>query len=165
MPNLKLFLLGPPRIELDGRPVDIARRKAVALLAYLAVEGQARTRDQLAALFWPDYEPEGAYAYLRRAIWELNKALGKGWLESDREKVGLAPEATLWLDVSNFEARLGRDPAGLAVAISLYRGEFMAGFTLRDAPDFDMWQRFMAERLARMMAQALDPTAAFISSS
>ena len=40
MPQLSLFLLGPPRLELDGEPLDIGRRKAVALFAYLAVTGE-----------------------------------------------------------------------------------------------------------------------------
>ena len=34
MPRLSLILLGPPRLELDGEPLDIGRRKAVALFAY-----------------------------------------------------------------------------------------------------------------------------------
>ena len=37
MPSLKLSFLGSPQIELDSAPVQIERRKAVALLAYLAV--------------------------------------------------------------------------------------------------------------------------------
>lgn len=38
MSNLALFLLGPPRIERDGEPVEILRRKAMALVVYLAVK-------------------------------------------------------------------------------------------------------------------------------
>jgi hypothetical protein len=41
MSRLALYLLGPPRLELDGEPVEIGRRRAVALLAYLAVTGAA----------------------------------------------------------------------------------------------------------------------------
>lgn len=164
MPTLKLFLLGPPRFDLDGRPVEIGLRKAVALLAYLAVDGQAHSRDQLASLLWPDYEPVHSYAYLRRTIWKLNNVLGKGWLDAGREMVGLAAEQPFWLDAAEFEALLvaendGREvPAdidGLATAVSLYRGEFMAGFSLSDAAEFDMWQRFTAESLRARYTQAL----------
>ena len=38
MPRLDIYLLGPPRVELDANELDIPRRKALALLAYLAVE-------------------------------------------------------------------------------------------------------------------------------
>jgi len=34
---LALYLLGPPKVELDNAPVVIDRRKTLALLAYLAV--------------------------------------------------------------------------------------------------------------------------------
>lgn len=44
MSTLALYLLGPPRLELDGEPVQIGRRKAVALLAYLATEGGRHSR-------------------------------------------------------------------------------------------------------------------------
>ncbi len=164
MPKLKLFLLGAPSFELDGQPADISRRKAIALMAYLAVEGQPHTRDDLATLFWPDYEPAQSFAYLRRTLWAINKALGKGWLDADRDQVEVVAAETLWLDVAAFEAALdgGRPdrPAAdertrLAAAVSLYKGDFMAGFSLADAPQFDMWQRFTSERLRRQYGQAL----------
>ena len=39
---LRLFLLGPPRLEADGATLPISTRKAMALLAYLAVTGQGQ---------------------------------------------------------------------------------------------------------------------------
>ena len=66
--RLALFLLGPPRIELDGEPVRIQRRKAVALLAYLAVTGRSHSRDALATLLWPEYDQSSARAGLRVAL-------------------------------------------------------------------------------------------------
>ena len=56
MSRLALYLLGPPRLELDGEPVEVPRRKAVALLAYLAVTGGHHSRDSLATLLWPEYD-------------------------------------------------------------------------------------------------------------
>ena len=37
MSYLALYLLGQPRVELNGEELHIGRRKATALLAYLAV--------------------------------------------------------------------------------------------------------------------------------
>ncbi len=54
MSRLELSLLGSPRIELDGSVVEVDTRKATALLAYLAVTGEAHRRDALAALLWPE---------------------------------------------------------------------------------------------------------------
>jgi hypothetical protein len=81
MSRLALFLLGPPRIELDGEPIHIARRRAVALLAYLAVTAGSHSRDSLATLLWPEYDQSRARAALRRTLSELNSALGWGMVD------------------------------------------------------------------------------------
>ncbi|HWQ13722.1 MAG TPA: AAA family ATPase [Roseiflexaceae bacterium] len=167
MPRLNLYLLGAPRVERDGAPVEVDTRKAIALVAYLAVTDQPHSRDALAALLWPDYDQAHARATLRRTLSALNKALGGEWLDAGRETVSLRRE-DLWLDVEEF----GRCVAGcarhspgqdcdaclrpLAEAAGLYRGDFMAGFTLRDSPSFDDWQFFQGESLRRDLAGALE---------
>jgi hypothetical protein len=65
--RLTLRLFGPPRLELDGAPVETDRRKALALLAYLAVTKQSHSREALAALFWPDYDQSRACRALQIA--------------------------------------------------------------------------------------------------
>ena len=65
MSHLALFLLGPPQIKLDNTPIEFDRRKAVALLAYLAVTGETHSRDTLATLLWSDYDQQRARAALR----------------------------------------------------------------------------------------------------
>ena len=72
MSELKITLLGMPRIELNGEPVGTDRRKAVALLAYLAVTAVPHSRELLAAMFWPESDQSRAFAYLRRTLWEIN---------------------------------------------------------------------------------------------
>ena len=57
MSHLSLFLFGPPRLELDSAPVELRRRKALALLAYLATTRQPHSRDALATLLWPERRP------------------------------------------------------------------------------------------------------------
>ena len=41
MAHLKLFVLGQPRLESDGKPIELNLRKALALLVYLVVSGQS----------------------------------------------------------------------------------------------------------------------------
>ena len=125
MSRLEIALLGPPEIKIDGHPGKTDRRKAIALLAYLAVTRKAHTRDHLAALLWPDHEQDSAYAYLRRTLWELNQMLGKGWIEADREHVSLAPAPDLWLDTAAFQEFIHAQSGGVATlsgAVALYRG-------------------------------------------
>ncbi|MCB0193635.1 MAG: AAA family ATPase [Anaerolineae bacterium] len=161
MPQLSLYLFGSPRLELDGKPVDIRRRNVLALAAYLAVTGRRHSRDALAALFWPEYDASRAKAALRRILSTLNTALAGDWLDADRETIGFADEQAIWVDVLQFQTCL-RDtkdkPAALsalAEAVSLYHDDFLAGFTLRDSPAFDEWQFFQSEELRRDLARAL----------
>src|SRR4029453_10193984 len=106
MAALRIALLGPPRVELDGEPIQVDTRKAIALLAYLAVAPERHGRDVLAELLWPDHDQEHARGALRRTLSTLNKALGAGWLAADRTTAGL-PDAGFWLDVAEFERLLG----------------------------------------------------------
>ena len=50
---IAIRLLGPVDIRVDGAPLSVDTRKAVALLAYLAVTGRPVSRESLGALLWP----------------------------------------------------------------------------------------------------------------
>ncbi len=170
MGALKVSLLGSPQIEQDGKPVAFDTRKATALLAYLAVTAQAHSREALAALLWPEHDAQRAYANLRRTLWSLNRGLGKEWLDIDEDTVALSRAEDLWVDIEAFHDRLarcqthGHGPSetctecttALTAAVELYRGDFLAGFTLRDSPPFDEWQFFQAETLRGELASALE---------
>ncbi len=170
MAELKLWLLGAPRLERDGVPLKVARRKAVALLAYLALTGGAQRREALAALLWPDYGEAEAHAYLRQALWALKQALGPEQIEAERETVCLVRNADFELDVDEFRRLLALCQThghaaqevcpsclvSLGQAITLYRDDLLAGFTLPDAPDFDEWQFFQRESLRRELAEVLE---------
>ncbi|MDX1415295.1 MAG: hypothetical protein R3293_13955, partial [Candidatus Promineifilaceae bacterium] len=101
MADLSLFLLGPPRVELDGAPLEIGRRKALALLFYLAISGEPQPRDTLATLLWPASSQQNARKALRRDLSELNMALEGNWIIADRENIGL--RGGYWLDVKDFQ--------------------------------------------------------------
>jgi DNA-binding SARP family transcriptional activator len=178
LPRLTIALLGPPRVEQDGTPIAVDTRKAIALLAYLALGDDAgASRSTLAALFWPDVDQSRAHAALRRTLSTLHKALAGAWLRIDREQIALPRTADVGIDVFEFQARLeawrahghpapmvcDRCLAALAEAAALYRDDFMAGFTLRDSPGFDDWQFFQAEALRRGLASALERLVAGLS--
>ena len=173
MPQLTIRLLGAPGIARDGAPVAVDTRKATALLAYLAVTGRSHAREALAALLWPEYDDEHARAALRRTLSTLRAALGEPYMAIDRETVGLIPGTGLWVDVTEFRARLAAcrthgHPAAdvchaclapLAEAAALYRDDLLAGFTLRDSAEFDDWQFMQAETLRGELGEALEKLA------
>jgi DNA-binding SARP family transcriptional activator len=170
MSRLALYLLGPPRIELDGEPIYIGRTKAVALLAYLAVTGTPHSREALATLLWPESTPSRARASLRRVLVTLRNALGEDWLDIQPDSVGIQLDAGLKLDVATFRDWLAACQAHdhppeqvcpdcvplLAAAVELYQDDFLAGFTLPDSLAFDEWQFFQAEGLRDELVGALE---------
>jgi DNA-binding SARP family transcriptional activator/predicted ATPase len=168
--DLSITLLGAPQINRDDVPVKVDTRKAIALLAYLAVNDQAHTRDSLAAFLWPDYDQTRARAALRRTLSTLNKALAGHALEITRETVRLVEDESLWVDVIQFNRKIDAVAThthtsidacstcltDLTDAIALYQADFMAGFTLRDSVNFDDWQFLQSENLKRQLASALE---------
>ena len=155
-PGLRLALLGSPLAEVDGAPLAVDTRKAVALLAFLAVEGGAHRRDTLAALLWPDADAARARAALRRTLSTLRRALGGGHLVVAGELASLDPTG-VDLDVDRFrELAATGAVAELEAAVRLHRGPFLAGFGLRDSVAFDDWQSLVGDRLARELGTTLD---------
>lgn len=141
-PRTQLFLFGLPRLLHEGQPLALDRRKAMALLTYLAVKGQTHSRDWLAALFWPESEQRKARAALRQALFALGAVLGEGYLQVERETVSLDGNC-LWVDVNIFLAT----STPTSELMALYQADFMAGFGLPDCPEFDRWQAEMSEQL------------------
>jgi DNA-binding SARP family transcriptional activator/predicted ATPase len=168
--TLRLFFFGSPRIECDGRVIDTDTRKAVALLAYLAVTGEFHSRDTLATLLWPEMDAERSRAALRRTLSSLKSAIGQEFLYITRDGIGLLSEGMVWCDVNTFESAITKTThhhrAGdsqcddcveeLEAAVVLYRDHFLSGFSLRDSAVFDDWQLAQTEHLRRLLALALN---------
>jgi DNA-binding SARP family transcriptional activator len=155
MSDLNLALLGPPVITRSGAPVSFDTRKATAVLALLAVQRGELSRERLAALLWPDADAVRARASLRRTLSVTAAAAGPG-LAVTRTAVALNL-GRVRVDVTEFGAlAAGPDPGQLDRAATLYRDDFLAGFALRDCPEFDDWQAGTADRLRQQLAGVLD---------
>lgn len=174
MPELRIYLLGPPRFQLAETPVEIGLRKAVALAVYLALNPRPLGREVLADIFWPQDSARAARGNLRRATYRINRALGLECLLANRDTIQWNPAIQVWIDVNDFRCKAtqcgledqvpGNPPVSkaeagcpetLAQAASLYGGDFLAGFTLPDSPAFDEWQFFQGEELRRTYASVL----------
>lgn len=166
--SLQLFLFGNPRCEVNGRPQHIQRRKSLALLTYLAQTGQAYSRENIAALFWPELDRSRALRNLSRDLNRLKTEVGEGSLLIDRKTVQLELAAVA-VDTQAFAAQLalveahGHFPAqacadcllALETAVALYKADFMSGFTLPNCLQFDDWQFFEREALRQAQIRAL----------
>ena len=160
---IRLLLLGPQGLTGDeGQSLTavLAQPKRFGLLAFLAVEGarhavRRHRRDELLAMFWPEQDESRARRGLTYALYFLRRELGSGVVVGQREEVSL-DSARLWCDVWAFEQAL--DDGRPDEALSLYRGDFLAGFFSGDAPDLEHWadgKRFRLRERAREAAWAL----------
>jgi DNA-binding SARP family transcriptional activator/predicted ATPase len=169
VPRLQLFFLGPPRIVRDAEPVVLKRRKALGLLAYLAVSGRRHERDALATLFWPDVEPRRAHANLRNLLWILRQEVAGESLVADHDAAELRLREDIWLDIAEFRSRFSSaaaaarkspevtpaDARQLTEAVGLYRDHFLSAFSLPDNPEFEEWQMRQEDALRADQTAAL----------
>ncbi|MGQ0814311.1 MAG: BTAD domain-containing putative transcriptional regulator [Gemmatimonadota bacterium] len=140
----------------DGHelPAVLAQPKRLALLAYLAAARPAgfHRRDKLLGMFWPDLDQERGRAALRQSLYTLRQALGNDTLVTRGDgEIRVNPEI-LSCDVVQFRNRLAHDPAAAA---ALYTGDFLSGFFIPEAPEFERWleeERWLLRREAASAA-------------
>ncbi|HZA46387.1 MAG TPA: AAA family ATPase [Rubrobacter sp.] len=176
MESLRLGLLGRPEVSRGGRSLEFRSRREQALLFYLATEGGSHSREKLAALFWPESGEERSRAALRNALYGLRKTLrvgaeegGASYLRAGRDSaVGLDLAPGVELDLRPFEAASTRPPVEasgselrsvieeLRAVAAAYRGEFLEGFSLDDAPDFEYWAALEREGWRRRAEAVFD---------
>jgi WD40 repeat protein/DNA-binding SARP family transcriptional activator len=167
---LCITLLGNPSVTLDGEPVTgFVSSKAQALVFYLAATSQPETRESLAGLLWSDRSESAAKNSLRNALTNLRQLIGP-YLHITHQTVALNREAPLNVDGERFTARLSgvqwdgtatvtpdpEDLIALKEAADLYRGDFLAGFYVTDAPLFEEWMLAEREYLRRELEVALE---------
>lgn len=157
--KLSIKLLGPLKISLkSGGDLALSGQKPQALLAYLAAHaGQSIPREKLMALLWGDRLDAQARQSLRECLSRLRKTLGQSAshaLLSDRNSVTLDAKSvdTDLRRLSEFTSDEGA--AELSQVADLYRGDFLEGFTAREAP-FDNWLRDERTRYRDLMCEAL----------
>jgi DNA-binding SARP family transcriptional activator len=146
-----ILLLGPPQIEIDEQVARIKLRKAIALIAYLAVEHREFSREYLATLLWPNLGMNRAMANLRQTISLLRGTFTNGCIITESDQVRLNRNL-INLDVDEFFLLLHKqsvDPrlTCLEEAVVLYRSSFLEGFNLGDCLEFDLWQDTVREKL------------------
>jgi predicted ATPase/DNA-binding SARP family transcriptional activator/class 3 adenylate cyclase len=181
MDRLAISLLGPFQVTLNGEPVTrFGSDTARALLAYLAMHpGVAHRRDALAGLLWPEQPDAEALRNLRVALSRLREAIGDRetdvpLLQVTRRTIQLADDARWSLDVWAMRDALtatrehdhaqiegcGACAKRLQELVDLYRGEFLAGFTLDSAP-FEEWLVVEREGLHLQALEALRALASY----
>jgi DNA-binding SARP family transcriptional activator len=165
MTRLSVAVLGAPDVRQDRRPIIFPTRKSLALFLYVLTEGGPQPRDTLAALFWPESDGAAARATLRSTVARLREALdglADQHLIVDRTAVTFRPTPEFAFDldalatayaaaggITDDALPIGEDRLTavdrLERGADAWRGEFLEGFSLPDAPDFDDWAGLQRE--------------------
>ena len=174
--SLNLWVLGEPKISYQDECLSKGLAgKEQALLIYLACNVDQRfSRDHLATLLWGETSQDHSRYNLRRALWHLREALSSLELAPDEclatedLRVWVPSTAPCWVDSREFETVIRGtfhhlptefSPASQGVRrlreiIELYRGPFLAGFSLSQAPGFEEWVLLERERLFQLLLRA-----------
>lgn len=148
--RLEVRLLGGVSFLLNGRPVNSTpTRVAQAIFIYLLHQVTPVERERLVDLFFQASEPKQAAANFRSTLSRMRKEL-RPFLDINSRTIHITPDANIWIDAVQFAQCIKKRDL-LEDTLSLYQGDFLAGFYLRDAPEFEQWVLVEQERL-RLMA-------------
>lgn len=151
---LSIRTFGPLEVRLDGEPVELpASRKTRALLAYLALSGNAQRRDSLCNLLWDT--PHDPKSGLRWSLSKLRPVINAGGctrLLTDFERVQISPNA-IAVDFHELRACAKDDRASLkalAQAWELSNHVLIEDCELPNQPQFMAWLQHLRIESARL---------------
>ena len=151
---LRLSTLGGLVLHQDGQlhTGPAAQRRRLALLAVIASAGRRGVgRDRLLALLWPGSEAEAARHSLYQALHAIRRSLGGDDVFLGSTTLQLNPER-MTSDIAEFLDAV--EEGAHERAVRLYRGPFLDGFRLDQAPEYEEWQDAERVRHAREFGRA-----------
>jgi predicted ATPase/DNA-binding SARP family transcriptional activator len=161
--RLRVFALGPARVEKDGLPIDSPDwiQKSRELLYYLLSHPEGRTKEQIGLALWPEASTAQLRSSFHDTVFRLRRALGgKEWVVFEKRRYAFGRSLSYSYDVEAFEASLSEarrlhDEAPeqaiqhLQEAAELYSGDF-----LEDTVNGE-WAMERQEELRRANGEAL----------
>ena len=166
--ELQLITLGGLDIRLSGQSAPkLTSRKVEALLIYLAANPYPHPREVLSETFWNNQPQDRSLTYLRTALANLNKHFSS-FLDVTRQTIGIKADSPYWLDLTELHSALNTADqwitlhqrfsvsaaTALIESLSQYRGRFLQGVSLRDAPGIEDWIASENTRLNTRLLQA-----------
>jgi DNA-binding SARP family transcriptional activator len=151
--------LGPVEVSVDGGPAppELLWRKHLALLVYLARSPRrTRSREHLIGLLWGDRSETAARHSLSEALRVIRRHAGEPAVDPAAGQVRLAPDL-VELDVDRLEKLTAEEQ--WEGAAELVAGEFLEGFAVPDASEFENWLASEREVWRRRSVEVLVKTA------
>jgi DNA-binding SARP family transcriptional activator len=161
--SLRIFALGPARVEKDGRPLDSADwiQKPRELLYFLLSHPEGRTKEQIGLALWPEASTAQLRSSFHDTVFRLRRALGgKEWVVFEKRRYAFDRSLDYAYDVEAFEEnfsearRLQAEAPDRAIrhlqeATGLYGGDFLEDMAQSE------WAMERQEELRRAYGEAL----------
>lgn len=154
LPSLELRCFGPPTATLGGRaaPSEVLWTKHLAILIYLALSpDKRRSREHLMGIFWGESTQDRARGALNETVRRLRSFLGPRRLVNDGTAVVLNDQG-LDVDALRVPGLIDRSPGD---AVALLRGQFLEGFNVKRAPEFEDWAAREQTQFSQLRVRAL----------
>jgi adenylate cyclase len=154
--SIRLHVLGPFRaLWSDGEPVELANKKARALLAYLAVENdRPHARERLAGMLWGETGDDRARHNLRQSLSAIRRTCGPV-IDSQGDLLRLDRDRCT-ADAMDVKRLSGAETADeLRRCLDLYRGDLLEDLELHE-PVYDEWLELARARLRKVACQTVD---------
>ncbi|MCA9839574.1 MAG: tetratricopeptide repeat protein, partial [Trueperaceae bacterium] len=154
--GLSVDLLGVPTVRRQNQAIHLGTRKALALLAYLALKKGAVARAELDILLWPDHDSTRARRSLRDELSRISKVVGRGVILAAGQNIQINSEK-LDLDLWLFDEALENERFG--EALSFYKGPLLDGLYVKEAAPFETWLEQQRELYEQKYLFALEQMA------
>jgi DNA-binding SARP family transcriptional activator len=141
MGHVQVSVLGPPRVAVlagdSGIRRELGRPKAIALIAYLAIEGRPAPRTELLHVLWPDRPERAARAALSQVIHTVRRfAAPIDPFLAAGDQVAL-DSTVVCSDLAEFRSQLSA--ASVNHLLSYIDTELMQGFLIAEPDTFTEW--------------------------
>jgi ATP/maltotriose-dependent transcriptional regulator MalT/DNA-binding SARP family transcriptional activator len=158
---LKIFALGPPRVEMEGQSIQWPTTQSRDLFFCLLEHPQGLRKEEVGGIFWPEHPPHRLDGIFRSTLYRLRRAVFRQSVVYEDGRYRFNWQSDHWFDVEAFEQLL--DQAGevptpdqgiklLEEALDHYQGDYLEGV-------YDDWTVLERERLRGRRLDALESLA------
>lgn len=131
--------------------MGLSAGKPLALLTYLAVEERPVSREEVAALLWPEADGARARASVRQALWTLRQVLGPECFASDDPMI--LADGVVETDLASLVAAL--EEGDLEAADQLWKGPLLHDLEFPRAKEWHRWLDSLRTREETRFGSAL----------
>src|SRR6056297_45433 len=162
--RIQIYMLGYPKIIYNGTDItDKLSYKSAGILYYVSTNNYC-SRKKIAYTFWEGSSEDAAKYNLRYNLWSMNKIFKSSnknedpILEWNKNNLFLNENYDLDIDIESYSKNIKSQDLNLKSLIklkSLYKGEFLEGFYLKDSFAFNDWLFFEREKYQKKYIQVL----------